>query len=81
MIKLRTLLLTAGMVLQTRWVWACAVCFGDKDSLQTKGAIAGVSFLLGVILFVLACLAVTFWRWGRNERGIEEKYNDPTSLA
>ncbi len=56
---------------------ACAVCFGNKDSLQTKGSIAGVLFLLGVIGVVLAGLAVTFIRWGVRERGIEDKYNDP----
>jgi len=51
--------------------YACAVCFGNKDSLQTKGTMAGVLFLLIVIVVVLAGFAVTFIRWGIRERALQ----------
>ena len=58
---------------------ACAVCFGNKDSLQTKGAMAGVLFLLSVIMTVLAGFAVTFIRWGRRERALQESLGPASS--
>jgi len=58
---------------------ACAVCFGNKDSLQTKGAMAGVLFLLIVILTVLAGFAVTFIRWGMRERALQAQLGPVSS--
>jgi hypothetical protein len=42
---------------------ACAVCYGDPNSLQVQGAEAGVLFLLGVIITVLLSIAgmILFW--------------------
>ncbi|HYC53473.1 MAG TPA: hypothetical protein VEL28_00840 [Candidatus Binatia bacterium] len=54
---------------------ACAVCFGDPASPLTKGADAGVLFLLGVVVVVLAMFASLFLYWMRrmrlNARNIE----------
>lgn len=36
---------------------ACSVCYGDPSSLLSKGALAGVLFMIGVVVFVLACFA------------------------
>ena len=47
---------------------ACAVCFGDPSSSMTKGAIAGMLSLLGVVLFVLTGIAVTGITWARRAR-------------
>ena len=58
---------------------ACAVCFGNKDSLQTKGTMAGVLFLLIVIVVVLAGFAVTFVRWGLRERALQESLGPASS--
>ena len=38
--------------------FACAVCFGNSESDQTKGVMAGVILLLGVITFVLGGIIV-----------------------
>jgi len=60
--------------------YACAVCFGNKDSLQTKGTMAGVLFLLVLITGVLISLAVTFIRWGARERALHiAKFGPPSS--
>lgn len=54
---------------------ACAVCFGDPSSPMTKGAVAGMLCLLGVILFVLAGIAATGITWARRARAIpDDKY-------
>ena len=47
---------------------ACAVCFGDPESPLTKGADAGVMFLLGVVVTVLCGFASVFLYWMRRVR-------------
>ena len=47
---------------------ACAVCFGDPASPLTKGADAGVMFLLGVVMVVLAMFASVFLYWMKRAR-------------
>ncbi|HYB99024.1 MAG TPA: hypothetical protein VEC57_07785 [Candidatus Limnocylindrales bacterium] len=47
---------------------ACAVCFGDPNSPLSKGADAGVLFLLGVVVVVLAMFASLFLYWMRRMR-------------
>lgn len=52
--------LLAGLALSAAFsaaVEACTVCYGDPNSLQVKGAEAGVLFLLGVVVFVLLAIA------------------------
>ena len=43
----------------------CSVCFGNPNSPLTKGTIAGVLLLLGVVLVVLTGIAVTGIVWAR----------------
>ncbi len=47
---------------------ACSVCFGDPNSSMTKGAMMGVLFLLGVVLFVLGAIASVAVVWTRRAR-------------
>jgi hypothetical protein len=49
-------------------VFACAVCFSDPESLMAKGAIAGVSFLLIIVVLVLGAIAGTAYRWSRRAK-------------
>ena len=71
--------LSALLLLSPLTAQACAVCFGNKDSLQTKGTMAGVLFLLIVIMSVLAGFAVTFIRWGLRERALQESLGPASS--
>lgn len=48
-----------------RNVLACSVCFGDPNSSLTKGAMAGVIVLLGVVGFVLGWIATLIFCWAR----------------
>ena len=60
-----------------RLAGACAVCFGDPDSPASKGLTVAVLFLVGVIVAVLAgvaLFAVTMLR--RNERQHEHGAQD-----
>ena len=47
---------------------SCAVCFGEPDSLMTKGAEAGVWLLLGVIVFVLFSIVTVLFTWSRRAK-------------
>ena len=42
-----------SLVFWSDTLWACAVCFGDPESSLTKGAVAGVLVLVGIIMSVL----------------------------
>ena len=44
---------------------ACAVCFGDPNSLLSKGVVPAVLFLMGVVAFVLGWIAFLAFRWSR----------------
>lgn len=50
---------------------ACAVCFGDPKSHLTLGALAGVAFLLGVLLVVLGGIFAVVIFWMRRARLVE----------
>ncbi len=52
---------------------ACSVCFGNPNSAQSKGVVAGVILLLLVTVGVLSAAAYTFVRWGMRERELEKK--------
>lgn len=56
-------------------VWACTVCYGDPNSLQVKGAEAGVLFLLGVIVTVLLVIAGMILFWARRAKRIAQATN------
>ena len=47
--------------------FACAVCFGDPNSLMTKGALWGVGFLGIVIVAVLIVIGAVAYRWARRD--------------
>ncbi len=47
---------------------ACSVCFGDPNSQMTKGAMLGVFFLLGLVIFVLGAIASVAVTWSRRAR-------------
>ncbi len=56
--RLQPALAAAALLLAPRAAGACAVCFGDPDSPATKGLTAAVLFLVGVIVAVLAGVAL-----------------------
>ncbi len=47
---------------------ACSVCFGDPNSLQSRGTMYGIFFLLAVVLMVLGGIAVTAFVWARRAK-------------
>ena len=47
---------------------ACSVCFGDPKSLQSRGTLLGVLFLLGVVTLVLGGIASTAILWARRAK-------------
>ena len=52
---------------------ACSVCFGDPQSLQSRGLFFGVCFLLGIVAFVLGAVASTAVSWARRAKKIEQQ--------
>ncbi len=67
--RLHPALVAATLLLAPRLAGACAVCFGDPDSPASRGLTVAVLFLVGVIVAVLAgvaLFAVSMLR--RNER-------------
>jgi heme/copper-type cytochrome/quinol oxidase subunit 2 len=71
--RLHPALLAAALLLVPRLAGACAVCFGDPDSPASKGLTAAVLFLVGVIVAVLAGVAVfAVSMLRRNERKHEQ---------
>ena len=52
------------------WILACSVCFGNPDSLLSKGAVAGVFFLVAVVALVLVAIAATAFRWSRRAKAL-----------
>ncbi len=57
--------LLGAIVTWPRNVLACSVCFGDPNSNLTKGALAGVIVLLGIVGFVLGWIATLIFCWAR----------------
>lgn len=60
--QLKTIVCAAGLgiALAPGNAAACSVCFGNPDSLQTKGMAMGILFLLAVILSVLMGISAFF---------------------
>jgi len=50
---------------------ACAVCFGDPNSLSSKALWPAVFFLLGVVAFVLGTIAWTGFVWAKRAKSLE----------
>lgn len=58
-----------GMILfSPRTLFACAVCFGDPNSNLSKGVIAGVLVLLGVVGSVLGGIGAVSLSWFKRAR-------------
>lgn len=51
-------------------VQACSTCYGDPTSPLTKGTLAGVWFLGGVIVGVLTTIAYIGYTWHRKARSL-----------
>ena len=65
---LTSVIIFALLLLAAHPVWACATCFGDPDSPQTKGLNMAILTLLGVTYTLFGgMLATAFFLW-RNAR-------------
>lgn len=51
--------------------FACMVCFGNPASPLSKGAIAGVIFMVALVSLVLAGIAATAIVWARRSKELE----------
>jgi len=61
-----------GLIAHPAVVHACAVCVGDPNDPQTKGASAAVLLLMGVTGCVLSCFVAFFgYLWWRGRRPLE----------
>lgn len=58
-------------LLKSHRAFACAVCFGDPNSLMTKGANWGILTLAIVIVMILVGIAAIAVIWGRRDRSLE----------
>ncbi|MFQ5413067.1 MAG: hypothetical protein ACE5E6_01275 [Phycisphaerae bacterium] len=61
---------------------ACSVCFGDPESKMVKGALAGVSVLVGVVACVLLGVTGTGVLWFHRGRKLARRQMmepDPTA--
>ena len=56
-------------------VFGCAACGGDPSSLLSQGVVAGVLFLLGVVVFVLGAILLTAFSWSRRAKKIESSFH------
>ena len=63
--KMKLLPIVLVSLLFSNPVLACAVCFGDPNSLQTKSAKLVVLFLLGIIVSILASIGGVAFKWSR----------------
>lgn len=63
--RLPALLIAANLWGFSRSAEACSVCYGDPNSLLTKGAKSGVLFLLLVIVGILAAILGIGIAWAR----------------
>jgi hypothetical protein len=68
---------TKQILIGLSYFFACTVCFGDPESLLSKGVATGVLFLLGLILVVLGTIAATSLVWARRAK----RLNNTTSRA
>ena len=65
---IRTISSLAAILFVSEAASACTICFGDPKSPLTHGALAGVLFLLAVVLFVLGSIAGMIYFWIRRAR-------------
>lgn len=72
---MKTALASAALVIVPRVALACPVCFGNADSMQTKGAQAGIAALLAVTVVMLASIAGFFFIYLRRRIRMFEETN------
>ena len=48
----------------------CSVCYGSPDEPAVKAAKAGILFLLGVISFVLSCIALFMYNLNQKSKKV-----------
>lgn len=54
-------------------LFACSVCFGDPNSLQSKALGGAVLFLLAVIGGVLTVIALLGYTWAQRAKKLSEQ--------
>jgi hypothetical protein len=52
--------------------FACAVCFGDPDSLMAKAISPAVLFMMAIVFFVLSVIGGTAFVWARRAKDLEK---------
>ena len=72
---MKILLMTAVLLAAPTLALACPVCFGNADSMQTKGAQAGIVALLVVTVAMLASIAGFFFIYLRRRIKMFEESN------
>ena len=72
---MKTALTTIVLLTIPRLALACPVCFGNANSMQTKGAQAGILALLGVTVVMLASIAGFFFIYMRRRIKMFEESN------
>lgn len=63
--KMKLLPIFLVALLSSKPLLACAVCFGDPNSLQMKSTKLGILFLLAVIVSILASIGGIAFKWSR----------------
>lgn len=76
--KFRKIALGSALALPMSWLAlvpsaeACTVCFGDPDSLMTKGLKTGILLLVVVIAVVLGGIAAVAITWSRRAKALNQ---------
>lgn len=62
-----------GSAVHARAAHACAVCFGDPNSLMSQGIKSGVLVLIGVVGLILGTILGVTFTWVRRARKLAEQ--------
>jgi hypothetical protein len=68
---MKTLLLTALLLLMPRAALACPVCAGQTDAPLARATTIGVAFMLGVVVVVIGGFAGLLWRLRQRALAVE----------
>jgi uncharacterized membrane protein len=72
-------ILVAAAALAPSPLFACATCYGRSDSPLAYGMNWGIFTLMGVIVSVLACIALFFVHIVRREESLTEEDSNQTN--
>lgn len=72
-------ILVAAAALAPSPLFACAACYGRSDSPLAYGMNWGIFTLMGVIVSVLACIALFFVHIVRREESLTEEDSNQTN--